>query len=64
VQVGVSDKCAGHGRCYTLAPEVYESDDDGYNTGVGTTFEVGSDLAEKARIGASNCPEDAIAIFE
>ena len=22
--------CTGHGRCYSLAPEVYEADDEGY----------------------------------
>ena len=25
-----SDKCQGHGRCYSLAPAVFDSDDEGY----------------------------------
>ncbi len=24
------NRCAGHGRCYVFAPEVFDSDDDGY----------------------------------
>lgn len=64
MQVNVSEKCTGHGRCYTLAEDVFESDDIGYNARVGTTFEVRSDLGEIARFGASSCPEDAITIVE
>ena len=52
--------CTGHGRCYALAPDVFEPDDDGYC--VVTRAEVGDDLAEQARIGALNCPEDAITV--
>ena len=56
------DLCQGHGRCYVLAPTVFESDDDGYGT------ERAGDVApqdhEAARKGAGNCPEDAITIRE
>ncbi len=24
------EACTGHGRCYTLAPDVFDSDDAGY----------------------------------
>ena len=30
-----SDACQGHGRCYTLAPELFDCDDDGYAVLVG-----------------------------
>ena len=30
-----NDKCTGHGRCYTLAPEVFGEDDEGYGTVLG-----------------------------
>ncbi len=50
--------CTGHGRCYVLAPDVYQPDDDGYCVVVAA--EVGDDLAEQAELGARNCPEDAI----
>ena len=64
MQVHVSDKCSGHGRCYTLAKDVYEDDDAGYNAAIGLTFPVRDDLAEQARLGAVNCPEGAITISE
>ncbi len=25
-----SDRCTGHGRCYALAPDVYDADDEGH----------------------------------
>ncbi|MGH9060401.1 MAG: ferredoxin, partial [Acidimicrobiales bacterium] len=27
-----SQRCQGHGRCYSLAPDVYDCDDEGYGT--------------------------------
>jgi len=56
------DRCAGHGRCYVLAPTVFGADDDGYGT-VLIAEPVGEAAAE-ARIGLMNCPEDAITIDE
>ena len=53
-------RCTGHGRCYTLAPAVYGPDDDGHSELVSDA--VGTDLHEQARLGARNCPEDAITI--
>lgn len=54
------DVCTGHGRCYALAPEVFEADDRGY--GVVIDDEVGPALEEQARNAAANCPERAITI--
>ena len=54
------ERCTGHGRCYTLAPEVFDADDDGY--GQVRTAEVGTELEDKARLGVRNCPESAITI--
>jgi len=52
--------CTGHGRCYTLAPDVYESDDDGYCATRG--LDVPPGLEEQAEAGARNCPERAIRV--
>lgn len=52
--------CTGHGRCYTLAPELYEADDDGYCATL--VFEVPGGLEEQARKGVTNCPERAISV--
>lgn len=54
--------CTGHGRCYVLAPEVFESDDDGY--GMVIVEEVPAGLEDAARRGVANCPESAISIEE
>jgi ferredoxin len=52
--------CTGHGRCYTLAPEVFAADDEGHSTLV--QQDVPESLREKALIGVQNCPERAIAL--
>jgi ferredoxin len=54
------EACTGHGRCYTLAPDVYEPDDDGYCAT--RSLDVPAGLEEQATIGAKNCPERAITI--
>ncbi len=53
-------KCQGHGRCYALAPELFDSDDEGYS--IVLQAEVAADQASAARLAADNCPEFAITI--
>jgi ferredoxin len=57
------DRCQGHGRCYALAPDLFEADDlgDGSERGDG---DVAGDLEERARTAVANCPEQAITIEE
>jgi ferredoxin len=57
-----TEACTGHGRCYTLAPAVFDSDERGY--GFVTSDEVSEDLRDKALIGVQNCPEQAISIVD
>ena len=57
-----SNVCTGHGRCYSLAPEVFQADDSGYSTVIHE--EVSEELRAKAQIGVQNCPERAISIEE
>jgi ferredoxin len=57
-----TDLCTGHGRCYSLAPELFEPDeDDGHGVviGDGTVPAGKEELAEKA---VRNCPERAISV--
>jgi ferredoxin len=54
--------CTGHGRCYALAPDVYAPDDHGHCELVAA--DVPPELEEQARLGAANCPEQAITISE
>ena len=55
-------RCVGHGRCYVLAPEVFEEDERGHCVVLLAT--VPDDLADDARRGVQNCPEAALSIEE
>ena len=52
--------CVGHGRCYVLAPDVFEEDERGRC--VVPREEIEGELLEEARRGESNCPEHAIEV--
>lgn len=56
------EKCQGHNRCYSLAPDLFEVDDYGLSTAVDA--EVPADQADLARRVVANCPEQAITITE
>lgn len=58
-----SDACQGHGRCYTLAPDLFDSDDEGYAV-LKVTGEIPDELREQAQLAVDNCPEFAISIEE
>jgi ferredoxin len=63
VIVRVQDEvCVGHGRCYVLAPDVFGSDDFGHSVVLVRDIADDGPLAEQARTGAANCPEQAIII--
>ena len=57
-----SERCVGHGRCYALAPEVFEADDRGHSVVV--VDEVPPELEAQARSAVANCPEAAITVEE
>ena len=54
--------CTGHGRCYSLSPAVFDSDDDG--NGHVIVAEVDGELLAAARVAVANCPEQAITITD
>ncbi len=55
-----SEACVGHGRCYVLAPDVFDEDEQGH--GVVKVASLPADLEKQARHAADNCPEDAISL--
>jgi ferredoxin len=57
------DRCQGHGRCYSVAPELFLADDLGNGREIGDGG-VPPGLERKARLAADNCPEQAISIDE
>lgn len=65
MRIAVSQElCSGQGRCYAVAWEVYEADDQGFCAQAGTQFDVPAGLEEQARLGADTCPEGAIRIVD
>ncbi len=58
------ERCSGHGRCYTVSPEVFEADDEGYPRQRGQEITIAPPDEEAARRGADNCPESAITISD
>jgi ferredoxin len=56
------ERCTGHGRCYSLAPDLFEPDDAGHSVVIAET--VSPDLEARARLAAENCPEHAISVTE
>jgi ferredoxin len=55
------ERCEGHGRCYALAPELFEPDEIGNAKVLGDGM-VPADSVEHARLAAANCPELAVLI--
>lgn len=52
--------CMGHGRCYTLADELFDSDAAGRS--VILLAEVPAELRRQALLAAASCPEHAIRV--
>lgn len=55
--------CQGHNRCYMLAPELFDTDDEGYSVPL-VEGDVPAELEDKLRLAADNCPEFAIEVEE
>ncbi len=55
------DACQGHNRCYMLAPELFDVDDEGYAILL-VEGDVQDRVEEKAQLTVDNCPEFAIEI--
>jgi ferredoxin len=54
------DLCTGHGRCYTLAPDIFDADEVGHC--VVRADDVSGELEEHAATAEQNCPESAITL--
>jgi ferredoxin len=62
VQIG-ADLCQGHGRCYDLAPALFDDDEEGYGQVLGNGV-VPPEREDDARRAALNCPEHAIKLID
>lgn len=54
------ERCTGHGRCYSLAPDVYDADEVGHSFVL--VEDVAGELEQHAAVGEQNCPESAITL--
>ncbi|MCW2628941.1 ferredoxin [Mycobacterium sp.] len=53
-------RCAGHGQCYAVAPELFTDDTEGFGVPVRATIsQADRELALRAQ---RCCPEDAISV--
>lgn len=57
------DKCQGHNRCYSIAPDLFELDDLGTSSAIGSG-EVPAALQAAARRAEANCPEHAVLVSD
>lgn len=53
------EACTGHGRCYALAPDLIEDDEQGYGQ-VRGNGEVTDAALQSAQAASRACPEQAV----
>jgi ferredoxin len=53
--------CMGHGRCYDVAPGLFEDDDEGYSVVKGDG-QVPPGESDAARLAVRLCPERAVTL--
>jgi ferredoxin len=54
------EACTGHGRCYTLVPELFDADERGHCLILKTEVSGGDE--QLARNAVDNCPERALTV--
>jgi ferredoxin len=62
-ELSVDDtKCTGHGRCYTVAPNLLSDDEEGFVTLRGKSMPISDAQLADAEEAAAACPERAITL--
>jgi ferredoxin len=62
-ELSVDDtKCTGHGRCYTVAPNLLSDDEEGFVTLRGNSMPISDAQLADAEEAAAACPERAITL--
>ena len=65
MKLQVNESCVGHGRCYSLAPQFLDSDDEGFvNIRGGDPIQVPHGQEQLADEVAGTCPESAIIVIQ
>lgn len=55
-----ADLCTGHGRCYSISPNLLTDDFDGFVTIRGTSIDIEPDQTIDAEAAVRACPEQAV----
>lgn len=55
-------RCTGHGRCYTVSPELLSDDEEGYVTLRGSSMEIAGGQLASAERAVAACPERALSL--
>jgi ferredoxin len=55
-------RCTGHGRCYTVSPELLSDDEEGYVTLRGSSMEITDGQLAAAERAVAACPERALSL--
>src|ERR1700728_478521 len=55
-------RCTGHGRCYTVSPDLLSDDEEGYVTLRGSSMEITGDQLASAQRAVAACPERALSL--
>ncbi|MEW6474411.1 MAG: ferredoxin [Actinomycetota bacterium] len=58
------DRCQGHGRCNSIAPELFDLDELGYSVVLCEAGQVPDQLSDRAIRAVGACPERAIRVEE
>ena len=58
-----AERCQGHCRCVSLAPDLFDADDMGYGVVIGDGS-VTPEQVERARLAVNNCPEYAVELID
>ena len=65
MKLQINESCVGHGRCYSLAPQFLDSDDEGLAMiRGGDPVQVPAGLEQLADEVAGTCPELAIIVIQ
>ena len=58
------ERCMGHGRCYSVAPDLLTYDEEGFVSIRGVVIDVPPGQIEPAEEAVESCPEQAVLIVE
>ena len=59
-----TETCTGHGRCYSLAPDLFTANDEDGHGELVANGAVPAGREAEAKRAALNCPERAITILD